>query len=198
MDAVFRSKLNFKKFKESDFMKNKSIQYINSIPVNNGKFIIYTIKENKIKKVKLNKNEKNISLSLKDNINDKISLDQEKTQTPSEENDISRSGSIDTSSNNISSNTNNVKALNNILEETNSQASGITNSSGNSFWNLNKGIARYDKNNFSSKGFLNLQILLGGLILSLLILMVISILQLKYYEVLFLYIMKICFLSIKP
>ena len=54
-------------------------------------------------------------------------------------------------------------------------------------------MARYDKNNFSSKVFLNLQILLGGLILSLLILMVILIFRLKilrsaislYYDNLF-------------
>ena len=54
-------------------------------------------------------------------------------------------------------------------------------------------MERYDKNNFSSKGFLNLQILLGGLLLSLLILMIVLILQLKilqstislYYENLF-------------
>ena len=193
MDAVFRSKLNFKKFKESDFMKNKSIQFIDSIPFNNDKFIIYNIHENKKKKRKLNKNEVNKQSTFKDNINDRSSLDHEKPETQSGESDISDSESNGENSNNVSSNNNHVKTLNNILEETNSQTSAITKSSGNSFWNLNKGMSRYDKSNFSSKGFLNLQILLGGLLLSLLILMVVLIIQLKilqsaislYYENLF-------------
>ena len=149
MDAAFRSKLYFKKFKESDFIKNKSIQYINSIPVNNDNLIIYTINENKKKKKISNKNQISLKPSLNDNNNDKISLAEEKkeeTQIHSGESDISKSEN----NANISSN-NNIKALNNILEKTNSQTSAITKYSGNSFWNLNKGIARYDKNNFSSK-----------------------------------------------
>ena len=192
MDAVFRSKLSFRKFKESDFMKNKSIQYIDSIPVNNDQLIIYNIYENKKKKTKSNKSELSLKSSLNDNVNDKSLLAQEKTektQTNSGESDISKSEN----NVNISSNNNNIKNLNNIFEETNSQTSAVTKNSGNSFWNLNKGMARYDKNNFSSKVFLNLQILLGGLILSLLILMVILIFRLKilrsaislYYDNLF-------------
>jgi len=181
MDAVFKSKLNFRKFKECDFMKNKLIQNIDSIPINNGKFIIYNIHENKKKKKKLNKNEINIRSSIKEDFNDKRSIKQEKTPINSEENENSNSESNEEDSNNISSN-NNVKTLYNILEETNSQTSAITKSSGNSFWNINKGMARYDKNNFSSKGFLNLQILLGGLLLSLLILMIVLILQLKILQ----------------
>ena len=192
MDAVFNSKLSFKKFKESEFMKNKSIQFIDSFPITNGKFIIYNIHENKKKKKKLSKNEINGQPSLKNNNNNKSSIEEEKAPIHSEESGSSSENSSD-NSNNISSNNNNVKTINNILEETNSQTSGITKSSGNSFWNLNKGMERYDKNNFSSKGFLNLQILLGGLLLSLLILMIVLILQLKilqstislYYENLF-------------
>jgi hypothetical protein len=47
MEFSYKHKLNFNTFKESDFMLNKTANYIYSIPVNNNNFNIYTLKENK-------------------------------------------------------------------------------------------------------------------------------------------------------
>ena len=72
--------------------------------------------------------------------------------------------------------------INNLLEETASQSTLATKSSQNSFWNVNKALSRDDQNNFASKKFLNLQLLLGGLLISLLIFMIILIIELKILE----------------
>jgi hypothetical protein len=75
-----------------------------------------------------------------------------------------------------------MKNINEILEETASLSSQITKSSANSFFNLNKMMSRGDQNKFSSKKFLNLQILLGVFLVILLTLMVLLILQIKLLQ----------------
>ena len=52
MDTAFQNKLNFDKFKESDYMNHKTIQYAYSISIKNDEMLIYNIHENKRKKKK--------------------------------------------------------------------------------------------------------------------------------------------------
>ena len=169
MEVIYKNKLNFSKFKESTFMKNKIIKNSYSFSVNNNIFNIYNISEIK-KKRKTEKKEiisKN-STKIKDDItfkDDNIT----NNNYSKEEDDFEDSNS----------NTQNGKKLNNILEENISQSSLNTKNSGNSFWNFNKGTERDEQNSFSSKAFLNLQILLGGMFVFLLILMLLLLLQLK-------------------
>ena len=188
MDTIFKYKLNFNAFKESDFMKNKTLKYSYSITMNNIDFYIYNIIDNKKRKKKLEKKDiikkytsvndnytLNNNLTINDNFNDKLASNIIGSEVNYEEN------KNEDSSNSNSSN--NIHNLNNLLEETASQSSAITKTSGNSFWNLNKTISRDDQNYFSSKKFLNLQLLLGGLLITLLILMVVLIIQLKLLQV---------------
>ena len=79
-------------------------------------------------------------------------------------------------------NDNNIAGLNDILEETPSQSSSMTKNSTNSIWNLNKTVSREEQNNFSSKSFINLQILLWILLLALIILIISLVLKLKFLQ----------------
>ena len=167
METVFKSKLNFTKFKESPFMKKKIIQNSYSFSVNNNIFNIYNIIELKKKKRKIDKKEiSRHSTKHKDDITFQEVHNINNNFSKEEDEDFEDSS-------------NNTKRINNILEETASQSSGTTKTSGNSFWNLNKTTEKDDQNNFSSKVFLNLQILLGIMFLILLILMILLLLQLK-------------------
>ena len=74
------------------------------------------------------------------------------------------------------------KKANYFFEENMSQASSVTSNSGNSFWNLNKANLKDDQNNFTSKSFLNLQILLSGLLIIILTMIIISIFSLKILQ----------------
>ena len=186
MDIVFKSKLNFNIFKESNFMKNKLIQYAFSLTMNNIDFNAYIINEIKKKKKKSVKNK--ISQKFGSNI-DIINKEISNIDSSPNDNFLSniRESEVlddkiieDISNNNTSSNNHHhINNINDILEETASQSSALTKSSGNSFWNINKGNSRDEQNNFSSKKFLNLQLLLGGLLLGLLILMIILISELN-------------------
>ena len=75
-----------------------------------------------------------------------------------------------------------MKNINEILEETASLSSQNKKSSANSFFNLNKMMSRGDQNKFSSKKFLNLQILLGVFLVILLTLMILLIFQIKLLQ----------------
>ena len=59
MNIVFQCKLNFIKFKESTFMKDKIIQNSYSFSVNDNTFFIYNILEIEKKKKKMNKSDIN-------------------------------------------------------------------------------------------------------------------------------------------
>ena len=177
MNTVFQCKLNFIKFKESTFMKDKIIQNSYSFSVNDNTFFIYNILEIEKKKKRMNKSEINKSQSKIKEKNksveeDKISINtsfieesEEDTENVNEENTI-----------------NNTKKANYFFEENMSQASSVTSNSGNSFWNLNKANLKDDQNNFTSKSFLNLQILLSGLLIIILTMIIISIFSLKILQ----------------
>ena len=188
MDTAFKCKLHFNSFKNSHFMKNKILNYHYSISMNNTNLSIYNISEIKKKKKKLDKRE----ISKKITSNDTFTL--KKGSSLNEKNDKFTSNfagsemnykeQIEEENSNTNSNENNeIQNINNLLEETASQSSAATKTSGNSFWNLNKELSRQDQNNFSSKKFLNLQLLLGGLLLTLLILMIVLIIELRLLQV---------------
>ena len=178
MDAVIQSKFNLNSFKNSTFMHNKKIQYLNSIYIGNIQFIIYFLKE--IKKKNNNKIDiknvsrqsthiKNLLNNSKDNKNEDNSYDNEINKL-----DISYMKNSENSSSN--------KEELNIFQDTASQTSVKTKSSGNSIWNFNREMGREHQTNFSSKKFLKLQILLGILLISSLIFMVVLILRLKILQ----------------
>ena len=52
MSTIFNNKLNYNRFLESDFMRNKVIYVIYSISINNINFNVHNIMENKRKKKK--------------------------------------------------------------------------------------------------------------------------------------------------
>ena len=185
MDIVFKSRLNFNIFKESNFMKNKLIQYAFSLTMNNIDFNAYIINEIKKKKKKSVKNKiyqkfgSNIDIINKEISNIDSSPNDNFLSNIRESEVLDDKIIEDISNNNTSSNNHHINNINDILEETASQSSALTKSSGNSFWNINKGNSRDEQNNFSSKKFLNLQLLLGGLLLGLLILTIILISELN-------------------
>ena len=172
MDIVFQNKLNFSRFKDAIYMKNKLIQNSYSFSVNNNIFNIYNIVELKKKKKKTEKNtmsrhstKNKEDIEFKDDIYNNFNL----SNTREEEFENS---SIDKE-----------QMINNIIEETASQSSVATNATGSLMWNLNKAAGREDQNAFSSKVFLNLQILLGVMFLILLALIIILLLQLRSLQV---------------
>ena len=192
MDVVYKYKFSFNNFKESAFMKNKIIQFENSISVNDTILYIYSIHELKKKKKKLENKETTSKLL---NINDNYTLNNKESSFNDQNYDKNMSNIIgsenlevkdneeNTNNNNSSSNNNGIQNINNLIEETASQSSVATKSSANSFWNLNKAMSKEDQSGFTSKKFLNLQLLLGGLLISLLILMIVLIIQLKILQV---------------
>ena len=178
MEEAFKSKLNFNKFKKSHYMKNKLIQCVFSMSMNNSDFYAYIISELKRKKKYDKKEITHKGMSDVDNytFNNKESSNiNNDFFSASKVNDTMDDKMIGEISNSSSINHN----INNLLEETASQSTAATKSSQNSFWNINKALSRDDHNNFASKKFLNLQLLLGGLLISLLILMIVLIIELK-------------------
>ena len=182
MEEISKAKFNLNLFKKSEFMKNKLFKYGHTLSMNTIEAIIYYITEIKKKQKKIIfKNqifssalELNRESSIKENYNIYLS-----NIADSEIGDDSNSHDISHNENNnsISHNQHNI---NNLLEETASQSSvATTRKSNNSFWNINKILPIDDQNNFASKKFLNLQLFLGGLLITLLILMVVLIIQLR-------------------
>ena len=171
MNAVYLSKLNFNKFKESSFMKNKIIQNTYSFSSNNNTFNISSIFENEKRTWKLN------PIDVSEATAKRKSGEEDKITINTSVEDESEEDSENVNDENTTTN-NNVKKVNYFFEETMSQASTVTSNNNTSFWNLNKSNLKND-NHFSSKSFLNLQILLVGLLLILLVLIIISVLNLK-------------------
>jgi hypothetical protein len=169
MEIMYKNKLKFSKFKESLYMKNKLIKNSYSFDANNNIFNIYNLTEIKRKK-KAERKEIEISKNSTKNKDD-LTFKDDNTNKNYSVDDHDLEGS--------SSGNPNDKKINNILEENISQNSVKTKSSGNSFWNINKNTEKEDQNSFSSKAFLNLQILVGGMFLLLFILIIILILQLQ-------------------
>ena len=183
MEEIYKTKFNFNLFKKSEFMKNKLFQYGHTLSMNTIEAIIYFITEMKNKKKKIifknqiisSSLELNRESSIKENYNIYLSniADSEIGDDNNKGHDISHIENNKTSSDNQHN-------INNILEETTSQSSvSTTRKSNNSFWNINKILPSDDQNNFASKKFLNLQLFLGGLLITLLILMVVLIIQLR-------------------
>ena len=179
MNEAIKSNFNFKIFKKSNFMKNKSIHSSNTIALNNTDFFIYIITEIKKKKSKLSKFEKTQKMCSSFE-NNKESSNQDKKNdnyisniVGSEQND---KNSEEITNNESSKNKYNI---NDFLEDTVSQSSALTGTSGNGFWKANKSITKDIQNSFSSKKFLNLQLLLAVLLVALLVLMIVLIIQLQ-------------------
>ena len=149
MEFSYKQKLNFNKFKECDFMLNKTANYIYSISVNNNNFNIYTIKEKKssqkFQKLKTNKKSSVndvITKLNKDgsmiNMNDKNGLTYSEKGSNTDENSQREMT-------NLSSHNEKIK---NIIEDTASLSSNLTKSHTSSFWKLSKGLSKDKENNF--------------------------------------------------
>ena len=189
MSTIFNNKLNYNRFLESDFMRNKIIYIIYSISINNINFNVHNIINRKKKKKTERKGISKKSTTLKENAtninndtNIETNLNLNDTNANQEENENNPENSNNEEDNSNDKSSNDMKKINDILEETASQSSQVTKSSASSFFNLNKTAARDDQNKFSSKKFLNLQILLGGLLVTLLTLMILLILQIKILQ----------------
>ena len=189
MSTIFNNKLNYNRFLESDFMRNKIIYIIYSISINNINFNVHNIINRKKKKKTERKGISKKSTTLKENAtninndtNIETNLNLNDTNANQEENENNPENSNNEEDNSNDKSSNDTKKINDILEETASQSSQVTKSSASSFFNLNKTAARDDQNKFSSKKFLNLQILLGGLLVTLLTLMILLILQIKILQ----------------
>ena len=76
-------------------------------------------------------------------------------------------------------NNNNSQKVKNLIEDNFSQSSALTKSSLSSFWNINKNQTKDIQNNFTSKKFFKLQILLGIFLLILLILMIVLLWEIR-------------------
>ena len=180
MNAAYQKKLNYQRFLTSDYMKNKTSNEAFLIDLNYIKFIIYSITENKIKKKNNIKNVLNKQLT-KVNKNIKYIRNKIKTETGEEnsfQSKFSEASNIDEYNSN-NENIDNSQKIRNIIEDNASQSSALTKSSLSSFWTINKPQARENSNNFTSKKFLKLQMILGALLLVLLILMIVQILKIK-------------------
>ena len=186
--AVYESKLNLNNFKNSKFMKNKLIQIDFNISLNDNTFNIYNIIEIKKRKRKIDNNNNNNTFlkrvtSSKDSDNINYVNNSNKFLKSYDSRVIDdENGNNENISENDNDNDNNIADLNDILEETASQSSSITKNSANSIWNLNKTVSREEQNNFSSKSFINLQILLWILLLALIILIISLVLKLKLLQ----------------
>ena len=177
MNIAHQKKLNYQRFLESDFMKNKqSCQAIN-ISLNDNDFFMYII--NKIKnkqKTQKEKSEKSgRSLKLKE-----IKLKKGKTK----QSELLEKNRVNMLSDNVYQEEENESNINSpkvkiVIEDNFSQSSMNTERSLNSFWNINKVENKYTQNNFTSKKFFKLQILLGIIFLILLILLIILIREIK-------------------
>ena len=182
MNAAYQKKLNYHKFLKTDYMKNKLSKESFSININDNQFLVYTITENKIKKKKnivregLNKqltNFKELKFQRKNTEKDLFHLDENGIKSG-----FNGSGNPEEDNSN-NENIDNSQKVRNIIEDNASQSSAMTKSSLSSFWNINKTQARDNQNNFTSKKFFKLQMLLGAFLLILLILMIILILKIR-------------------
>ena len=182
MNAAYQKKLNYQKFLESDYMKNKSSKELFSIKLNDNEFFMYNITENKIKRknnvVKdgLNKQLTNFNKDIlfvrkttrKEVFDSKDENNMQKELTDNSNPDEENSDNMDNS-----------LKVRNLIEDNASQSSAQTKSSLSSFWNINKPQARDNSNNFTSKKFFKLQMILGAPLLIILILFIVLILKLK-------------------
>ena len=182
MHSAYQKKLSYQKFLKSDFMKNKLSKEYFSLDINDNKFLVYNITENKHKKKKniikegLNKqltNFKEIKLVRKSTKKDPFHPDEIGIRSALSDSEIPEG---DNSNNDNIDNSQKVK---NLIEDNASQSSAMTKSSMSSFWNINKPQARDNQNNFTSKKFFKLQMILGAFLLILLILIIILILKIR-------------------
>ena len=188
MNIAYKKKLNYSRFLESDFMKNKLIKEDFKISVNDCEFCMYNITENKIKKKK-NLAKENLSkqyTNFKESGKFTIKSHKKEQYLKLKDDKANKSlvsGSLEQEeeSSNIDS-IDNSQRVRNIIEDNASQSSALTKTSLSSFWNINKPQARDNQNNFTSKKFLKLQLLLGALLVILLILMIILITNLKIMQ----------------
>ena len=184
MNASYSKKLNYLKFLDSDYMRNKSSKQAFSLKLNDNELFMYTISENKLKRKKNierlgegyskqytnfkgfgRKNTKNGNLEARDDNFIKSKL----TDNSNSEEEKSNNDEV----------VDNSKKVRNLIEDTASQSSAGTKTSLSSFWNINKPQARDNQNNFTSKKFFKLQMLLSAFLLILLILIIILILKIK-------------------
>ena len=151
MNAAYQKNLNYLKFLETDFMKNKLTKESFSIDFNKNRFLIYNIMEHKVKKKKviikdgLNKqytNFKDIKLSRKNT--KKVPFNPIEEYNMKYE--LTDSENID-EENSKNENNANIKKIRNFIEDNASQSSALTKSSLSSFWNINKSQARDRRNN---------------------------------------------------
>jgi hypothetical protein len=183
MNAAYLKKLNYLKFLDTDYMKNKLSKESFSLDLNDSQFIVYSINENKIKKKKnivkegLNKqftNFKDLKLQRKNTKRDLSHYHDELGMKSA----LSESGNPEEENENNDNIDNSLK-VRNLIEDNASQSSAMTKSSLSSFWNINKPQARDNQNNFTSKKFFKLQMILGVLLIVLLVLIIILILKIK-------------------
>ena len=183
MNSAYQKKLNYNKFLTTDYMKNKICKEFLTLDINPNKFIVYTIAENKIKKKKIivkegfskqHTNFKDIRLTRKNTKRELFHFNEDNlmksalSDSANHEEDNSNNDNIDNS-----------QKVRNIIEDNASQSSAMTKSSLSSFWNRNKPQARENQNNFTSKKFFKLQMILIILLIILLVLMIILILKIK-------------------
>ena len=183
MNSAYQKKLNYNKFLTTDYMKNKICKEFLNLDINPNKFIVYTIAENKIKKKKIivkegfskqHTNFKDIRLTRKNTKRELFHFNEDNlmksalSDSANHEEDNSNNDNIDNS-----------QKVRNIIEDNASQSSAMTKSSLSSFWNRNKPQARENQNNFTSKKFFKLQMILIILLIILLVLMIILILKIK-------------------
>ena len=183
MNSAYQKKLNYNKFLTTDYMKNKICKEFLTLDINPNIFIVYTIAENKIKKKKIvvkegfskqHTNFKDIRLTRKNTKRELFHFNEDNlmksalSDSANHEEDNSNNDNIDNS-----------QKVRNIIEDNASQSSAMTKSSLSSFWNRNKPQARENQNNFTSKKFFKLQMILIILLIILLVLMIILILKIK-------------------
>ena len=178
MNVVYRKKLNYKRFLDSDYMKNKQIYQVINISLNSNEYIIYLI--NRIRKKQNKKNTKS-ALSKQSTILQDTKFKKGKKISVVEENITENMLSeSEKKEEEIADNeNNNVQNIINFIEDNQSQSSALTRSSLSSYWNVNKTQVKDIQNSFSSKKFFRLQILLGIFLIILLILMILFISEIR-------------------
>ena len=160
MNIVYQKKLNYQRFLESDFMKNKKFYQAVKINLNDNDFCMYIINENKEE----NKKKKRRSCLTKQKTKQEPNYKKGKTKKSIlletfTENILNENSNQEEE---ITENEHNEKNQNvkNLIEDNFSQSSALTKSSLSSFWNINKIQTKDIQNNFTSKKFFKLQILL--------------------------------------
>ena len=172
MNIVYQKKLNYQRFLESDYMKNKKFYQAVKINLNDNDFYMYIINENKEE----NKKKKRRSCLSKQKTKQESNYKKGKTKKSIlletfTENILNENSNQEEE---ITENENNEKNQNvkNLIEDNFSQSSALTKSSLSSFWNINKIQTKDIQNNFTSKKFFKLQILLVIFFIILLILII--------------------------